>query len=243
MIKSLIVDDEKAPREVLAELIKNFCPDVEVVGMASDTFEAAGLIATLQPDLVFLDIEMPGRTGIQFLQEQKEISYKVIFTTAFDKYAIQALRLSALDYLLKPIEIKDLVKAIHKISSDTENDNGKLKNLITNTGNTSQKIALPHSEGVEFITIDSILYCMSEGSYTHIVTENKNSLLISRNLKTMEEVLSDFRFCRCHKSYLVNLNKIKRIDKDGNLCLNNDTIVPLTTKSRVEMLRLIENNL
>jgi len=240
MIKALIVDDELAPREVLKDLIANFCPGVSLVGVAKDSFEADELIQKYQPDLVFLDVEMPKRTGIQFLESLRNVDFDVIFTTAFDKYAVQAIKLSALDYLVKPIDIKELIQAVHRVK-ENQKDTSRIHNLLQNAQQEIKKMALGHKGGVEFIPIDNILYCQADGSYTHFVIEGMSTIVVGKTLKNYEDVLLGEGFYRCHKSYIVNLKSIVRLDKEGYLNLTDGAKIQVTKSKKEELIRLITN--
>lgn len=238
MIKAIIVDDEIAAREVISTLIADFCPNVQVVAIVSDTFEAEKEIERQQPDLVFLDVEMPKRSGIQFLQSLKKINFEVIFITAFDQYALQALKLSAVDYLLKPVEIKELIHAIHKVQSGKSGLN-RVQNLIENSSSKRKKIVLPQADAIDFVEIDTILYCIAEGSYTRFVLNTKKEILVSRSIKNYEDVLIPEGFYRCHKSYIVNLTAVSRYQRSGTLVISNGTSLPVSRTKREEILTLI----
>lgn len=237
MIKALIVDDEQPAREVLNQLIQDFCPNIKIIGEAKDTFEAEELILELKPELLFLDVEMPGRNGLQFLKDLPSRDFRVIFTTAYSNYAIEAIRFSALDYLVKPISIPELIQAVHRCLAET--DQGRIENLVQNEQQLAKKIALPHAEGVDFVELKEIVYAEADGSYCRLNKVNGQQLLLSRNLKYLEQQLADERFLRCHKSFLVNLEYVVRLDKDGNLGLQNEVTIPLTARTRSEIMKLI----
>lgn len=240
MVRALIIDDETGAREVLNDLIGNFCPAIKVVGMASDTFEAEEMLKKLAIDLVFLDIEMPRRSGIQFLQSLENISFDVIFTTAFDQYALQAIKLSALDYLMKPIEIKDLIHAVHKFQLGIENQR-KLQNLLENTSSKNKKIVLPQMDAIDFVLIDHILFCSAEGSYTRFVLKEGKDIVVSKSIKNYEDVLIPEGFFRCHKSFLVNTSSITRYERNGTLTISNGSKIQVSRSKREEILLIIAN--
>lgn len=242
MIKAIIVDDEIAAREVISNLIHDFCPNVQVVAEISDSYEAEKAIMRLQPDLVFLDVEMPKRSGIQFLQSLKKINFDVIFITAFDQYALQALKLSAVDYLLKPVDIKELIQAVHKVQSGKSNLN-RVHNLIENSSSNKKKIVLPQADIIDFVEIDNILYCIAEGSYTRFVLNNKREILTSKSLKNYEEILIPEGFYRCHKSYLVNLAAVTRYQRDGALIMSDNASITVSRNKREEILTLISRQI
>ena len=241
MIRAIIVDDEQGPREFLKGAINEYCPHVEIVGIAKDTFEAEKMIEEISPDLLFLDVEMPRRSGIEMLQELSQVDFEVIFTTAFDKYAIQAIKLSALDYLIKPISINDLKEAVEKIMLEKKQSD-RLKNLISNTLEDKKKIAIPGFDGISFVPIEDILYCKADGSYTVFKLIDGEEVLASKSLKNYEEILENNTFYRCHKSYLVNLYKINKIDKDGYLFLADKSSIPISRRKKEEIIALISSS-
>ena len=238
-IKAIIIEDETGPREVLQDLLENFCPNVHVVGVAANTFDAETLIKQHQPDLLFLDIEMPNRSGIEFLKEQENINYSVIFTTAFDKYAIQAIKLSALDYLLKPIDIKELIKAVHRITIEKEQEHIKKINNLIHNQNSGQKIALNHSSRIDFIDLDHIIYCKADGSYTNFVLKNKQTIVVSKPLKEFESTLPNDIFFRSHKSYLVNIHAVVHYDKENYLHMSNGEHIMVARSKKEELVNRI----
>ncbi len=238
MIKALIIDDEEAPREILDDLLRNFCPAVQVAGMAKDTFEAEEMIKELQPNLLFLDVEMPRRNGIEFLKEQTDINYHVIFITAYNRYAIEAIKLSALDYLVKPIDIKELVAAVHRVSEE-ELKKDRINNLLGNAESDTKKIALCHSDGIDFVPTDEILYAEADGSYSTVHLKSGGKIMISKTLKTLEDPLISNGFFRSHKSFLVNLSEIVRYDKEGYLNISNGAKLQVSRGKKDEIIRLI----
>jgi two-component system LytT family response regulator len=214
-LTAIVVDDEPKSRENLAILITDFCPGVEVVAMAESVDEGLQLIEELDPDLVFLDIQMHAETGFDLLRRISKISFEVIFTTAYSEYAIEAIRFSALDYLLKPIDIAELKQAVNKAKNKKSNSflERKLENLIENFKNNrsdSLKIALPTADGLIFINVADISFLEAEGSYTNFHLNDKKKYLVTKSLKEYESMLVDKNFFRIHNSYLINLNEIER---------------------------------
>lgn len=238
MIKAIIVDDEQAPREVLQELIAGFCPQVELIGEAENTSEAYSLIQHKDPDLVFMDIEMPNKSGVSFLNELPEINFDIIFTTAHVKYALQAIKLSAIDYLVKPIQINELVKAVDKVSS-VKNSTDRTRNFVENQQSATKKIALSHSKGVDFIELDDINYCKAEGSYTRFCRLTGPDIVISKPLREYDELLPDDQFFRCHKSYLVNIHHIEKINRENYVILRAGHHVQVARSKKEALIRLI----
>jgi two-component system LytT family response regulator len=204
--------------------------------LADGVDNAIDLLKVYQPDIVFLDVEMPHKNGFQFLMEQKDPSFDVIFTTAYNQYAIQAIRFSALDYLLKPVDPDELKNAIQRHLEKRENGLEKkalYDNLVSNIEKKEVKdfkIAVPSAEGVYFFTIDEILRLEADRSYTHIHLVKKRPFIASKTLKHFEEMLEEFHFIRTHKSHLVNPKHITHLTNDNEYLL-------LTDGSRVEVSR------
>lgn len=228
MVKALIIDDEVKARNVLRHYVENFIPEITEVQQAESVDAALALLETYKPDIVFLDVEMPHKNGFDFLTALPAISFDVIFTTAYNQYAIQAIRFSALDYLLKPVDPDELKAAVlrHIEKKEDHNEQEELyRNLVANIEKKDVKdfrIAVPSSEGVHFFTIDEILRLEAERSYTHIHLVNKRPFLASKTLRHFEEMLSDFNFIRTHKSHLVNPKHITRVSNDKEFVLLSD---------------------
>jgi two-component system LytT family response regulator len=228
MIKALIVDDEVKARNVLSHYLQNFVPEVTSLRQAESVDAAIEILKVYTPDIIFLDIEMPHKNGFQLLMELKNPSFDVIFTTAYNQYAIQAIRFSALDYLLKPVDPDDLKNSISRYIEKKESYQEKkalYDNLVTNIEKKDIKdfkIAVPSAEGVYFFTIDEILRLEADGSYTHIHLAKKRPFIASKTLKHFEEMLEEFQFIRTHKSHLVNPKHITRITSDNEQILLSD---------------------
>lgn len=236
MIKALIIDDEPRARNVLYQFIVSFVPEIIEVRTASSVEEAQGVMEYYKPDLVFLDVEMPYKNGFDFLQIPNMPEFDVIFTTAYNQYAIQAIRFSALDYLLKPISPEDLRAAVKRHFTKGESFRQRkllLDNLAANIDKRDVKdfrLAVPSSEGVFFFMIHEILRLEADRNYTIIHLINKRPFIASKTLKHFEDMLSKFRFIRTHKSHLVNLDHIIRIS-------NNNEFIILSDGSRIEVSR------
>lgn len=211
-LRTLLVDDESHSLELLQIALEEYCPEVEIIGAFTSPLEARKAILNQQPDLLILDIQMPGLNGFELLESLQPVNFVVIFSTAFDQFAIEALRVAAIDYLLKPLDEAALVKAIARVQ--TRNilpDYTKLKiKPEPEERNTNATIALPSSEGMEFVPINTILYCQSDSNYCRLILENGNRILVSKPLKEIASKLPSSTFFRVHHSYLVNLSKIKR---------------------------------
>jgi two-component system LytT family response regulator len=214
-MKALIVDDEARARRILEELLKEYCPQITEIAIAEDVPSAVKAINLHKPTLVFLDIEMPQYNGFQLFDFLNEANFATIFTTAYSEYAIQAFRLSAIDYLLKPIQEQDLIEAIRKVQ-DQKNITQDRKRLQILTQNLQkdkpQTLCLPVLNGYEYVEIGQIEYIEAEGSYVNIQLTNDKKILISKNLKYFETLLEHFQFfLRVHRSFLVNINYIKSV--------------------------------
>src|SRR6266542_3152426 len=215
MIKAIIIDDEMHCRKTLSILLKEYCPDVQVIEQCDNGETGVEAIKKHKPDLVFLDIEMPRMNGFEMLEQFSEITFAVIFTTGYDQYAIKAIRFSALDYLLKPINPKELVTAVHKVQVQKNPPFAEQFRILMDqvqhkeTGLT--KIAVPISEGFELILADQLIRCEANSNYTHLFLKNGTRIVACRTLKEMEEQLHDFNyFLRVHHSYIVNLNEVTK---------------------------------
>src|ERR1043166_517089 len=206
MLRVVIVDDEKKSRELLRNLLEEFCTDVHVEGVAGSVDEGIAVIRSVNPDLVFLDIEMQTSTGFDLLQKVGPLYFDVIFTTAYEQYAIKAIKYSALDYLLKPIDLDELKAAIekHHQKKIPGNENAKLLQLLAGLKQKQpDKITLYTSEGMIFLEVDSIIRCEAQGAYTVFHIRGGTKIMASKNLREFENLLSDRGFFRIHNSHLV----------------------------------------
>jgi len=242
MIRAIVVDDEPYASAALQTLLKKHCPDVVVEAACNSAQEAEKRITQLKPQLVFLDIEMPHRSGFELLEQFIPSSFQVIFTTSYDQYAIKAIRFSALDYLLKPIDPQELKAAVAKVTKSNPNEllTQQLQLLMQTfreAPSTGNRIALPTLEGLQMVTIDTILYCIASSNYTTFVMKDKKKLVISRTLKEIEEMLEDRGFLRIHHSHLVNISEIEKyIRGEGGTVLMTDGTELDVSRSRKEAL-------
>lgn len=259
MIRAVIIDDEEKGRKLLRNLLEQYCSDVAVLEMADSAETGAEAIHRLQPDLVFLDIVMPNEDGFGLLTRIAGFDLEIIFATAYDQYAIRAIRACALDYLLKPIDFEELQAAVQRAREKIEaKRNGevvdnRLETLIESarTGqNLPHKIGFPTAQGVRFYEIEEIHVCRAEGNYTTVFFGGRERLeLISKTLKEFEEILSGHNFVRTHRSYLVNLNHIKEYrrfnspdstDGEGGCIISaNNMKVPVSRDKRKHLLERI----
>lgn len=241
MIKAILIDDEKHCRETLAIQLEKYCPEVKLLAECSSSAQGLQAIADYQPDVVFLDVEMPLMNGFEMLQQLPDIPFEVIFTTGYDAYAIKAIRFSALDYLLKPIDRDELKKAVGKISPRPEHQMTKqldiLLQKLSNKPVTLQKIALPTLDGFELVPLETIIQCESDSNYTYVFLKNGKKFVVSRTLKEIEELLEGHYFLRVHHSHLINLNEIVRyIRGEGGYVVMSDNTSINVSRSRKEAL-------
>lgn len=221
-LTAIIIDDEKMARTLLEGMLHEFCKDIEVIDTCPDLPSGIKSIRKNKPDIVFLDIEMPGYSGLELLDffDENEINFSIIFTTAYNQYALQAFKLSAVDYLLKPIEPVELEKAIERYKKNGHKKNYQfLKENLS--GNSAQKLAVHTVNSVKFIETDQILFFKAEGAYTELMLTNGKVITASKGLKKYEDILKENRsFFRCHKSFIVNLKYItEHVKSDGGYLL------------------------
>jgi two-component system LytT family response regulator len=245
MIKAIIVDDQLFCVEMLQDLLHDHCSNtIEVVATSHSGQEALQKISKFKPDVVFLDIEMPEMTGFEMLKQITPRNFEVIFTTSYDKYMVDAMRHSAFDYLMKPInpvELKAAVDRIIKQNGSKQLPTGQIDDLISNlklSKNRFNKIALPSMDGFELLGIDQILQCESESNYTTIYLTSGEKIVVTKTLSEIEELIDSNEFFRIHRSHLVNLNHIKRYAKGGSsggghIVLSDNTMV-LVARNRKE---------
>lgn len=222
-LRAIIVEDEANSREILRNYIAKYCPKVELVGEAGSIKEALELIGQHELDLVFLDIEMPFGNAFDLLEKVPDRNFETVFVTAYDHYAKDALNSHAAYYLMKPINIDELIKSVEYVLEVKEKENTlQEKVLNSNSKGIEGKLTLPQQDGFQVLNISEILYCKADDNYTEIYLENKK-ILVSKTLKYFEDALSDFPFARIHKSYLVNVNEVVkyRKGKGGSVVISN----------------------
>lgn len=243
MINAILIDDEDHCIETLRYELALNCPHVRIIGTANSGSEGMLLIQNMQPDLIFLDIEMPGMNGFEMLRQLSPVHFDIIFVTAYDEYALQAFRCAATDYLLKPVNSEHLIEAVDRITSrGNAGDSGmhSLETLLHNiqAGLKSPRIALPSSRGVDFVEAADILYCNAEGNYTHIILTGSRKYILSRTLKDVEQMLARMDFFRIHASYLINFNFLTRyLRHDGGYAeMSDGRQIPIAKRRKEEFL-------
>jgi two-component system LytT family response regulator len=248
MLKAVIIEDEKRSRETLTGLIKLYCNQVELIGEADGVHSGLKLIRDKNPDLVFLDIQMPDGSGFKLLELLGNIKFDVIFTTAYDQFAIKAFKYSALDYLLKPIYPDDLIEAVKKALDKKEKLNLKpnidtLLDNIKKPENEPPKIVLSTSDKINIVKINEIIRCESDNYYTIYYFVNGGKLLVSKTLKENEEMLSEHNFIRPHKSHLVNVAHIKGYLKSdgGYIIMSDESRIPVSRRKKEKILNIINH--
>jgi two-component system LytT family response regulator len=239
MIKAIIVDDEPYCCEALSILLERYCPQVELTGSFHSGEEALAAILARPPQLLFLDIEMPRMNGFELLEKIKEISFELIFTTSYDQYAIKAIRTSALDYLLKPIDREELQRSVQKVQQRLQvplpQQIDILFQKLQSPGLLLSKIAIPTMEGLQMVAVDSIIYCSSDSNYTILTLKDQQKVVASRTLKEIEELLEDHSFIRVHHSNVVNLNEVNKYVKgEGGYLVMSDGSSVNVSRSRKE---------
>jgi two-component system LytT family response regulator len=238
-IRSIIIDDEAHNIGNTRTLLQNFCPQVQVVATAASADEGIAAIHTHRPDLIFLDIQMPERTGFDLLKAFPKIDFEIIFITAFDQYGIQAIKFSALDYLLKPIDHEELKKAVEK-AIDTltaKRKNHSIDNLLEyiKKGNRDlPKIALPTLNEIMYVKVDEIIRCEASNNYTNFFLSDGGRVLVCKTLKEFSELLKPYEFLRTHQSHLVNIHYVKSYLKEdgGTLLMKDGSKIPISRQNR-----------
>ena len=239
MIDLILIDDEPSAIKSLEWEIGNFCKNVKIVGTFTNAILAAEFLKRNSVDCVFLDIEMPDMDGFQFLEQFPNRNFAIVITTAFDQYAIKAIKESALDYLLKPIDSDDLIACFNKIeqqkssASISEKLENSLEKILQSNVLSQKKINVTNDGKMIFLNPDDIIYCESDGNYCTIHLENKEKIVLSQKLKFMEEKLAQLQFFRIHNSYLINLNKVKEFHKtDEYVVLSNQVKIPVSRQKK-----------
>ncbi len=246
MLKVLLIDDEERATDSLRIMIERSIPDVQKIYVCNDSRKAADMIHEIQPALVFLDIQMPYVNGFELLDKMPNKNFKIIFTTAYNEYAIQAIRFSAFDYLLKPIDIEELIAAVNRFLQSTDDLKQQyelLRNIMLNIKAPSAdefRLALPTKDGVHFLYPNEIVRCESIGNYTKFFTTGNKTYLISKTLGEYDVLLTPHQFIRTHKSHLVNKKFISFIDHDGFAVLKDDSRVEVSRRRKEEVMQALK---
>ncbi len=244
MLKAILIDDEPNCLKMLEWELQNSCPNVEILELCDSGKAGLKAIRQHKPDVVFLDVDMPYMNGFEMLELLEDIDFEVIFTTAYDEYAVKAFKINAIDYLLKPIDEDELLAAVQKASTKIEMQQQLPRNTSVERPikNIIRKIALPTFEGLVFAEVDKIIYCQSDNNYTKIFLKGDKDLFISKTLKEMEEVLGNYHFFRVHNSFVVNLNEIKHYIKadGGYLVMSNEGKVKVSRNKKDALLQLFQ---
>lgn len=241
-VRAVIIEDEPQAREMLTTLLEDYCQEIHIIGSASNVQDGVVAIKKLVPDLVFLDIEMPNEKGLELFKYFDKIDFEVIFTTAYDQYAIDALRLSALDYLLKPIDLKELRTALDNFRGKKQQTymNQALRYQFASEQQTapSKRIILPDAEGYVFIEVDDIMYCQAEKSYTAFVMSDGKKQWVSKTIKEYSDLLEGFGFVRVHRSSLINPKFITKLIKTrpSSVIMKNGETIVISKARREEVL-------
>lgn len=249
MIKAIIVDDELGARESLSKMIEKNCKQLEIVAKADSAQAAFEAITNKQPDLVFLDIEMPNGNAFDLLEKFKEINFNIIFTTAYDHYAIKAIKFSAVDYILKPIDPEELVEAVKRFEKKHQGQPNVLdkqfKTLLSNVRpeNKLKKVGIPDGDGLIFINLSDIVRCESDGNYTFFILTSGKKIIASRTLGEYEQMFTEDNFFRIHRSHLINLQHVKKYIKGegGYVIMSDDSQVEVSRRNKNEFLEKLSH--
>ncbi|QLG44383.1 LytR/AlgR family response regulator transcription factor [Costertonia aggregata] len=244
MIKAILIDDEAKARQGLRLVLEKYCPAVAILALCESPEIGLEKIKTLKPDLVFLDVQMPKMSGFDVLERIPEINFEVIFVTAYDRYAIKAIKFSALDYLLKPIDVDELVAAVNKISLKQQDKSHQYKSLFNNVKSDSEKLkrlAIPSDNEIIMQPIADIIYCEADSSYTTLFLTNKKKITVSKTLKEFENILPETDFCRIHHSTLVNMAHVVKYIKGegGYVIISNDGHLNVSRRKKEHFLEML----
>ncbi|MGB3005695.1 MAG: LytTR family DNA-binding domain-containing protein [Chitinophagaceae bacterium] len=246
MLTAVLIDDDESNLSSLSKKLSSHCQQIEIIARCDNASKGIDAIDNLKPDVVFLDIEMPVMNGFVMLQQLTYKNFELIFVTAYDHYAIKAIRYSALDYLVKPIEIEDLKAAVIKAAEKRNHSypNPQIEMLVeqlVNKKNSYSRIAIPTSEGLQFIKVEDIIYLEASSNYTQIFTTEKKKYIVSRTLKDFEDMLSTETFLRIHNSYIINKNFVEKYirGEGGQVVLSNGITLDVSKRKKSEFLKAI----
>ena len=244
-IRAILIDDEMTSLQNLKQKLDEFCRQITVVAATQNPEEAISIIRNLKPDVLFLDIEMPKMSGFRMLEELGDYNAEIIFTTAYNHYAIDAMRISAFDYLVKPVAIEELENAVNRLAEKgtmhTQERLHVLKDSINEAKSQEKRIAVPVSDGFNFIVIKNILRIESSSSYSRIFFVDGKSILVTKLLKDFENILTPYHFFRVHNSHLINLNYIKKYLRGvgGQVLMENGDLIDVARRKKEEFINLI----
>ncbi len=248
MIKTIIIDDEDKARDTIKNMLKAYCPEVEVIGTAGSVKEGKKVLNKEKPELVFLDIKMGDGTGFDLLRKLGKVDFFIIFVTAFEEFAIRAIKFSALDYILKPIDPDELIAAVEKAQEIIAKDSMELRldalyDNLDMFATNSKKIVLKTTGSVHLVNLKDIVRCESEKNYTHFFTIEDEKITVSKTLKEFNDLLNDYSFYRVHQSHLVNLEHVKRYEKQdgGFLIMDDNSSVPVSFRKKEDLMKLFKS--
>jgi len=246
MIKAILIDDIEQARVTFKKDLEVYAPNVQIIGEASGVVEGAKLLKNVQPDILFLDIQMQDGSGFDLLDILSEIPFKVIFITASDAHAIKAFRYAAIDYLLKPVDPDELIAALKKFEKNQPNESEKYKLLnesLKDKQNKNERLALHAQDKIHIVNIIDILRCESNVNYTEFFFRDAKRIVVSKTLKEFEDILSDQGFYRVHQSHLVNTKMIKEFVKTegGHLIMMDGKMIPVSSRKRPEVVRMLDS--
>ncbi len=243
-IRTLIVDDEANARQVLRNILEMYVSNVEIIGEAENVKIAKEKIDTLKPQLVFLDVQMPDGTAFDLLKSLKTIDFGFIIVTAFENYAIKAIKFSAIDYILKPVNTNEVINAVEKVllANPNEQQNKMMLDNFLNRENRRKRVILKTQNNIYSVVVEDIIRCEADKNYTTVFIEGKREILLSRTLKEIENLLSEEGFFRVHQSHLINIRKVEHYEKGGKgfVHLTDKTKVPVSSRRREHFVRLME---
>ncbi len=248
MIKAIIVDDELGARESLSKMLEKNCKQIEVIAKVDSMLSAFEAITNKEPELVFLDIEMPNGNAFDLLEKFKHINFNIIFTTAYDHYAIKAIKFSAIDYILKPIDPEELINAVKRFEEhrgQKDSLDKQFKTLLSNVRpeNKLKKVGIPDGDGLIFINLSDIIRCDSDGNYTFFILTSGKKIIASRTLGEYEQMFADDNFFRIHRSHLINLEHVKKYIKGegGYVVMTDNSQVEVSRRNKTDFLEKLSH--
>ena len=248
MLKTILIDDETRCLEALAIELNEYCPQVKIIDKCTSAKDGLLSIKKNKPDLIFLDIEMPWMNGFEMLDVIEEIDFEIIFVTAYDKFAVRAFRVSAMDYILKPAGQKELKEAVDKVLEKKSDYISKdhLQTLLENIKNPSSanpKVAFPKKDGIEFIACLDVIHCQADDNYCHLILQGAKNVLLAKSIKHIEGMLKDYGFFRIHQSHLINLSHLKTFMKSdgGYVIMDNGDQLRVSRLKKEELLEVVKN--